>query len=209
MMTIDELNDQLADCKKGDHDLKVIVQESCLNAAGYVVRWCKICGSVVVDAECDNRVYPGRVMKMIGPGLYQEFRKKTKKYKKVLVIDHDKFSSGDMKFFIEDEGHSCTVCSDTNNFMELWDSIEEFDLIFIELMMLRGKNFFTLKNNEKDLDTGEIIFKRIRKKYRKKEIVIVTAKNKEDISINTKKVSIIHKPLNDEKWEKFIEYLKG
>lgn len=32
-----------------------------------VVRWCPQCGAVVVDIECDGRIYPGRVRKMQFP----------------------------------------------------------------------------------------------------------------------------------------------
>ena len=32
-----------------------------------VVRWCTICGSVVVDLDYDSRVKPGGVMKMRSP----------------------------------------------------------------------------------------------------------------------------------------------
>ena len=33
----------------------------------HVVRWCPLCGSVVIDVETDNRVQPGRVMKIRSP----------------------------------------------------------------------------------------------------------------------------------------------
>lgn len=32
-----------------------------------VVRWCAVCGAVVIDLESDGRVYPGRVAKMRFP----------------------------------------------------------------------------------------------------------------------------------------------
>jgi len=32
-----------------------------------VVRWCPICGAVVVDEDCDNRIAPGAIMKMRFP----------------------------------------------------------------------------------------------------------------------------------------------
>lgn len=29
-----------------------------------VVRWCRVCGAIVVDTDVDGRTYPGAVMKM-------------------------------------------------------------------------------------------------------------------------------------------------
>ncbi|MBI4158528.1 MAG: hypothetical protein HY505_02845 [Candidatus Yanofskybacteria bacterium] len=33
----------------------------------HVVRWCPLCGSVVIDVETDGRIQPGRVMKIRSP----------------------------------------------------------------------------------------------------------------------------------------------
>lgn len=32
-----------------------------------VIRWCEICGAIVIDTDVDNRCYPGAVMKMKFP----------------------------------------------------------------------------------------------------------------------------------------------
>ena len=32
-----------------------------------VVKWCPVCGAIVVDNESDGRVYPGRIKKMMFP----------------------------------------------------------------------------------------------------------------------------------------------
>lgn len=53
-------------CLKGNHDLIEIYRSSYTYDEEGVVRWCKVCGSVVVDMEYDGRIQPGGVMKMLG-----------------------------------------------------------------------------------------------------------------------------------------------
>jgi hypothetical protein len=52
----------LTNCRKGNHDLKVI------SKYGYeeitVVRWCRICGAIVVDVDYDGITHFGYVMPM-------------------------------------------------------------------------------------------------------------------------------------------------
>lgn len=52
-------------CKRGDHKLDV-VYETRENAGGecVVVRWCSVCGAVVVDTDVDGLTKKGDVMKM-------------------------------------------------------------------------------------------------------------------------------------------------
>jgi len=57
----------LHNCNQGNHDLVEILRSS-----GYetdeVVRWCRVCGAVVVDLEVDNRLWkPGGGLKMMAP----------------------------------------------------------------------------------------------------------------------------------------------
>lgn len=53
-----------SDCKKGKHPLKVIYSHYNAYDEEIVVRWCKKCGAVVVDVDCDNRTSPGEIRKM-------------------------------------------------------------------------------------------------------------------------------------------------
>jgi valyl-tRNA synthetase len=54
-------------CDKKNHPLVEIYRASEGYDVDHVVQWCPDCGAVVVDAECDNRVYPGRIIKMRFP----------------------------------------------------------------------------------------------------------------------------------------------
>lgn len=51
------------ECKYGKHPLKEIARTSD-GFADKVIRWCPVCGAIVIDMETDGRVYPGRYTKM-------------------------------------------------------------------------------------------------------------------------------------------------
>lgn len=55
-------------CKKGNHKLNEIYRFGSVMDS-HVVRWCKTCGSVVVDIDYDDRTNPGAIMKMKSPSI--------------------------------------------------------------------------------------------------------------------------------------------
>lgn len=62
------------ECKNGMHPLTDIMKA---NVDGdpnefMVAKWCPICGVVVVDAEYDGRVYPGKFTKAKKPKMLEE-----------------------------------------------------------------------------------------------------------------------------------------
>ncbi len=56
------------ECKKGNHSLQKIF-ESGSDTESTVVRWCEVCGSIVIDMDYDGRTKPGEVMGMISPSI--------------------------------------------------------------------------------------------------------------------------------------------
>lgn len=61
-----ELSEKLHRCNTGEHDLIEILRSG--DDLEYVARWCRICGSVVVDVDIDGRMMePGGHMRMISP----------------------------------------------------------------------------------------------------------------------------------------------
>lgn len=62
----------LKECKEGLHKLEVI-HETAEDGAGCseVVRWCPLCGSVVVDLDIDNRTQKGGIMPMRRPEILE------------------------------------------------------------------------------------------------------------------------------------------
>lgn len=57
----------MKECPKGNHDLVDIYSYSNGFGESEEVRWCRKCGSVVIDLEYDGRVQPGRIMTMESP----------------------------------------------------------------------------------------------------------------------------------------------
>jgi len=54
-------------CLSGEHELKSIYIRPFPYDSTEVVRWCRICGSIVVDLDIDRRTFPGKVMKIKSP----------------------------------------------------------------------------------------------------------------------------------------------
>ena len=55
-------------CDGKHHNLEEIAKfQSNIPGGDNVVRWCSDCGAIVIDVEIDNRIYPGKWMKMKFP----------------------------------------------------------------------------------------------------------------------------------------------
>ena len=49
---------KIDECKDGKHDL-IVIYSAGDGMESNVVRWCRECGSVVVDVDSDGQTYPG------------------------------------------------------------------------------------------------------------------------------------------------------
>lgn len=58
-------------CSEGQHPLREIARTSD-GFTDKVIRWCPVCGAIVIDMEVDGRVYPGRYQKMQLPKLCKD-----------------------------------------------------------------------------------------------------------------------------------------
>ena len=56
------------ECKKGEHIFEKIY-ESGSDMESTVIRWCAMCGSVVIDTDFDGRTQPGAVMTIRSPAI--------------------------------------------------------------------------------------------------------------------------------------------
>jgi len=54
-------------CNKGNHPLVELTRTWLGYGGEEVVRWCPVCGSVVVDVDVDGRTMAGKIMKMRSP----------------------------------------------------------------------------------------------------------------------------------------------
>lgn len=57
------------ECKKGKHNFQEIAEYGATVISIVVVRWCVVCGAIVIDEDYDCRTNPGAVMKMKSPAI--------------------------------------------------------------------------------------------------------------------------------------------
>lgn len=62
----------IENCLKGEHTLESIMELSHWDGSAQVLRWCSVCGAVVVDQQIDKRIYPGRYVPMKFPKLFKD-----------------------------------------------------------------------------------------------------------------------------------------
>lgn len=113
---------------------------------------------------------------------------------KVLLIEDDRFLIEDLKTFIEFEGHSCTVYTGPDQVIENLKELQQFDVIILDIMMSRGKY---LQEEDPDFETGELLYQRIREELPEQKILIISAKNFNEMQINfstERNVDTITKP---------------
>lgn len=125
----------------------------------------------------------------------------------VLVIEDDVFLVDDLKFFIKAEGHECVVYGRANDVMGKLEELGEFDTILLDIMMMKGS---MRENNYPDVETGEILYKEIRKKYPTKKIIIISAMDFREMSIDFRKednVEILQKPLTETKLKDLLKMI--
>lgn len=71
------LKQELERCHIGDHRLKVIYESVEYYGVTQVVRWCTVCGSIVVDIDADNKTMSGGIMTMKSPNITRENKMKS------------------------------------------------------------------------------------------------------------------------------------
>ena len=54
----------IENCLKGEHTLTSIMELSHWDGSAQVLRWCSVCGAVVVDQQIDTRIFPGQYIPM-------------------------------------------------------------------------------------------------------------------------------------------------
>lgn len=62
----------IEDCIKGEHKLEMITALAHWDGSSSVVRWCSVCGSIVIDTQVDKRIFPGQIMPMKFPELFKD-----------------------------------------------------------------------------------------------------------------------------------------
>ncbi len=124
---------------------------------------------------------------------------------KVLLIEDDAILVDDLKFFVEEMGHSCKVYRYADDVIENLTSFEVYDTIVLDIMMMKGKH---IDDSDPTLETGEILFKLIRARFPQKRIVVISAKEFEDMKTDFKKesnVKLFRKPFDEKKIKQLLD----
>ena len=62
----------MENCKEGEHKLEMITALAHWDGSSQVVRWCSVCGGIVIDLQIDNTIRPGHYMKMKFPEIFKK-----------------------------------------------------------------------------------------------------------------------------------------
>ena len=99
----------------------------------------------------------------------------------VLLIEDDRFLIEDLKAFIEFDGHTCTIYTGPDMVIDNLKDLNRFDIIILDIMMSRGSY---LQDEDPRFETGELLYQRIRSLYPTLKIIIISAKNFDDMQVN-------------------------
>lgn len=125
----------------------------------------------------------------------------------ILLIEDDSYLADDLKYFIEDNDNRCEIYKYADQVMRNLDNLARFDTIILDIMLMRGN---LIHDKDPKIETGEILFQEIRKKYPKKKIIIISAKHFRDMHINFSKaadVETIEKPIDEITLNKLLNLL--
>jgi CheY-like chemotaxis protein len=114
----------------------------------------------------------------------------------VLLIEDDRFLIEDLQTFIEFEGHTCVAFNGPDEVIENLEHLSMYDVIVLDIMMARGSY---LQDEDPSMETGELLYQRIREKYPEVRFLIISAKNFDEMHIDFTKeenVATIAKPFS-------------
>lgn len=114
----------------------------------------------------------------------------------VLLVEDDRFLIDDLRTFIEYEGHECTVFKGPDEVIDHLEDVSNFDVVILDIMMSRGSY---LQDEDQRMETGELLFQRIREVAHEIPVIIISAKNFGDMQIDFAKesnVDTVSKPFD-------------
>lgn len=115
--------------------------------------------------------------------------------KNVLVVEDDVILADDLKFFVENAGHSCTKVNRADDVLALIDKIEQFDVVVLDIMMMRGN--LEKRNN---YETGETLYSMIKEKCKNMHFFVLSAKDSKNMQIDfesEKNTVFLNKPIDE------------
>ena len=124
----------------------------------------------------------------------------------ILVIDDDKFITQAINESLTSSGYVVTVVNKSSKIMSEINKINEYDCVLMDLMMRCPPEVQRAPREE----TGEALYKEIKKKNKKIPIVIMTGKDLSDIKTNFSSMGtkVLLKPFHS-KLEEIYEAIKS
>tara|TARA_B100001059_G_C17827875_1_gene582634 strand:+ start:2408 stop:2785 length:378 start_codon:yes stop_codon:yes gene_type:complete len=114
--------------------------------------------------------------------------------KKILIVEDDKYFSSDLAELLEFEGIDSIVKNSADEFWPELNNLDSYDAILLDIMMRKGENLASKSDGE----TGELLYKEIRSRNKNIKVIVLSAKNKNEISLNFNKPNVCYlaKPLS-------------
>lgn len=125
---------------------------------------------------------------------------------KILIVDDDRFLTKRLDNSLSKHGYDVSVINKSTDLNENMDVFENHDLILLDLMMRKPEKLVVRDNEE----TGEAIYRLIKKKEKNKPVIIITGKDRADIATrfdrdNTK---VLSKPF-DQRYKDLYEAIES
>ncbi len=105
---------------------------------------------------------------------------------KILIIDDDRFLTKSMERSLTKGGYDITVINKASDIVGNMKKIKDYDLILLDLMMRKPADLDVRPEEE----TGEALFRSIRKLKKSMPVIIITGKDKDDIKTKFSKINV-------------------
>lgn len=124
---------------------------------------------------------------------------------KILIFDDDRMFSNDLKQLLEFEGYESEVMNTSGQLFSVLPNISNYSVVILDIMFRRGSSLIDYP----ELESGEAFYNLIREEFSEIPIIILSAKNEQDIKISMDRVKTFYvpKPL-DGAIEEILEVLK-
>lgn len=113
----------------------------------------------------------------------------------ILIIEDDAYLLEHIEYFVKKAGHNYKTFKYADDVIKDMDNFGAYNYIILDIMLMKGNIDNT---NYPDYETGEILYRIIRKKFPAIKFIIISAKDFNDMQIDFKKeanVQTIQKPI--------------
>lgn len=127
---------------------------------------------------------------------------------KILIIEDDVKISQDIEYFFKKKGFEVSIINKSADAFNIIQNINSFDIVLLDIMMFLGNTEYKIDN----LETGEIIYTKIREINNNIPIIISSAKDLNTMHIDFKSkenILFLEKPIIHEQLMTLIDDVKG